>query len=110
MSIIVYNGVTLPYAHLTDFGHDVIYEDSNTDWFCTRYTISLQTIFNVNYLAPLAGDIVGKTTNPADIMTIVRNRLMKPRKVLSVKTNGVELIPNKQFIIGGNIPNIGDVD
>ena len=96
MSFVTYNDVILPYSFHTAFAQEVVYEDSMTDWYITNYDITIQSIINNNYLAALAPALIGVTTNPADIMSYVRGSLMKPRRTLSIKVNGVELIPQKQ--------------
>jgi hypothetical protein len=53
---------------------------------------------NVNYLGMLAPDLTipNGTQNPADIMNVIRTRLMRHRRKLSFKVNGVEMIPQPQ--------------
>ena len=108
MSLLTYNGVTLPYSLTTDFRQEAVRDDSGTDRLYTRFDIACRGIINANYLPWLAPDLVqggvAQTDNPAAIMEVVRHRLLQDRKALSFKVNDVELIPERQ-------PNlIGTVD
>ncbi len=68
-----------------------------TDWYCTEFDIQVQTKINFNYLSLVAPDLIvgGQpvTDNAAQIMSVIRSRLLKPRRDFSVTCNGVELIP-----------------
>ena len=103
MSVLAYNGVTLPWAQTTAFRQEVAYDDQGgTDWYCERFDIETQTIINQDYLSILLGDryssfAVGNTPVTAPVvMLAVRELLMQPRKTLSFKVNGVEQIPVRQ--------------
>lgn len=101
MSVFSYNGINLPYPITTSFTNDVVYEESNTDWFCTRYDITVQCTIYAEYLSTIAADLAaanvnGKFSSPAAIIATIRNRLMKPRQRLSMKFDGAELIPEAQ--------------
>lgn len=100
MSLIQYNGITLPNAYITDFRQDALREESDTDWFITKFDISVQCLINGNYTDILASDLNGVTRNPADIMRTVYSRLMMHRQQLSVKFNGQELIPQRAGVTG----------
>lgn len=109
MSIVRYNGITLPYAFATQFHQDAVYDDvSGTDRCYTRFDIHVQCIVNADYMPMLAAELldngVAVTTNPADIMDAVRTTLLRPRQTLSYLVNGVDLIPPKQGT------NVGFVD
>lgn len=101
MSAITYGSgaeqVTLPYANITRFAQTARYDDSNTDWYCTDFDIQATAVINFNSLNLSAPDLIVNsapaTSNPAAIMSVIRSRLLKPRQTLSVKFNGVELIP-----------------
>lgn len=111
MSIVTYNGVSLPYPFATQYAQSAVHDDvSGTDWCLTKYGIQIQTVVNSNYLNQLAPDLVGTTTNPAAIMKVVRNRLLEPRKTLSYTVNGVELMPQKQSVASGSGTIPGTVD
>lgn len=96
MSVIVYNNVQLPYSHTTHFAQDVVYDDvGGVDWYCTKYDITVQCVININYLESISAEYAGITgpDNAAAIMKRIRNDLMQPRKRLSFRFNGVDLIP-----------------
>lgn len=107
MSIVSYNGVVLPYAHITDFKQEAMADESDTDWHLTKFTIFCQTLINAEYMALLAPDLVQAagplSKNPADIMQMIRARLLQRRKTLSVKFNGEELIPQVQQGLPGTV-------
>lgn len=95
MSLVTYNGITLPYSNTTSFSQDVVYDDQgNTDWICTKFDIQVQCIINDAYLATISSDFDGLTGNAADIMKAIRVQLLQPRRTLSFKCNGTELIPD----------------
>lgn len=108
MSIYAYGDgstkVTLPYAVTRRFVQEVLYDESDTDWYVTRFDIEVECVINANYLSQIAPDLVvaGRpvTDNAAAIMDVIRTRLSKPRKTLSVQFNGVELIPQKAGVVG----------
>lgn len=107
MSLISYNGVTLPYPHLTRFDQEALWEDSATDFYLSRFNISCQCVINANYLPLLAPTLVKAdgslvTTNPADIQNVIYQKLMTPRSTLSITMNGVDLIPTS---LGGGTPD-----
>lgn len=94
MSVFTYNGIVLPYAYMTRFQQKSTYDWSKTDLIYTEFDIELQCVINPSYLTQLAPkEDATKLTNPATIMTVVRSKLLQPRKTLSVIFNGTELIP-----------------
>lgn len=101
MSELTYNGVSLPYPLTTQFTQEAVDDDAPgglpTDWISLKFDITVQTIINASYLEMLAPGLVGRTTNPADIMQRLRTNLMTKRKALSFKFNGKELIPKVQL-------------
>lgn len=77
-----------------------MYDDvGNTDFHVTKFDIQVQAVLNAAYLAELVPDVVatagneGFTGSAADIMNMIRKRLLVPRRVLSFQFNGIELIP-----------------
>ncbi len=79
-------------------------EVGNTDWYITAYDIQVQAVLNMNYIATIfpslalgtntAGQVLPLLTrSPADIVKIIRGKLLQPRQQLSFKFNGYELIP-----------------
>lgn len=105
MSALVYNGVTLPYPMTTQFNQEVVYDkQADTDWVCTKYDIEVDGIINVAYLGTLfPTHTFTRPPDTAEIMQIMRAKLMKPRKALSFKVNRVELIPRPQSNLPGTV-------
>ncbi len=96
MSLVTYNDITLPYSHITQFAQDSIYDDmGRTDWIISRYDITIQTVISLDYLVVIGQGLIGPTgiQTPATLMKAVRSALMAPRKSLSIKFGGDELIP-----------------
>lgn len=96
MSVVTYSGVTLPYAYCTRFDQAAEYDESGTDWYCTKFDIQVECVLNTNYLSQIASDLSGvadQFRSAGDIMAVIRARLLEPRRALSVKSNGAELIP-----------------
>lgn len=123
MSVLTYNNVTLPYCSTVVFDQQVMYDEiGHTDWYCTKFDIHVNSIININYLATLFSDLVlfpataggaffsTVTSSPADIIRVLRVKLMQPRMKLSFKFNGRELIPAPLFLTPnpGSLP--GTVD
>jgi hypothetical protein len=104
MSVIVYNGIQLPYANTTQFLQRANYEESNTDRILTEFDVSIQCLISSTYAALLNPRLGNVTTNPADFMAWVRQRLLQQRQKLSIKVNGTELIPTAQT------GNLGSID
>ncbi len=100
--------VTLPYVDTHEFRQETMYEESMTDWYCTRFSIEVSCVLHPDYLSLLVPDLVTagalpSGTTAAQLMKIVRARLLKPRLNLSFKFNGVEQIPQP-------VPGPGTVD
>lgn len=94
MSLLSYGGVTFPYFTTVNCDQQAVYDDlSQTDWCLTKFDIRAQCTVNANYLTYIAPDLVGLTSDAADIMNIIRSRLLKPRQVLSLKVGGQDIIP-----------------
>lgn len=100
MSVLTYNGVTLPYCFHTSFRQEALYDDlGHTDWYSTKFDITVQAVINKNYAA-----LLGVTAqDPASMMGTFRRKLLAPRQALSVKFNGVDLIPSKPSGNAGNV-------
>lgn len=105
MSIITYNGVTLPYANTTKFAQEAIYDPKGrVDRILTKFSISVQATVNYNYLTLLSTQLLDAngnplTTNPADIIMNIRSLLLQPRKSLSYTFNNRNILP---LIVTGN--------
>jgi hypothetical protein len=104
VSVVSYNGITLPYAYATQFRKIPVRDpQGDTDWCKLRFEISVQCLVNVNYLPLMAPDLiehrtapVNGVTNAAAVLTQIRDRLLTHRKRLSYTFNGVEMIPKIQ--------------
>lgn len=94
MSVVTYNGVTLPYSFCTEFRQTAVRDESDTDRCYTKFDISVQTVFTAAYLKAIAPDVTDPADrNAAEIMRAVRDRLLTHRRTLSVTLNGIELLP-----------------
>lgn len=107
MSQLNYNGVTLAYCFTTDLRQEAVRDDQgDTDFCLTKFDIQVQSVLNVAYLAQLVPDIVAQvgredfSNSAADIMNMVRKRLLAHRRPLSFIFNGVELIPKVDNQVG----------
>lgn len=102
MSLVTYNGISLPYPLTTSFSQDTVYDDEgNVDWCGTKYSIVVQCIINLQYLEAMAAEFGSVTTgNASTVMNLIRIKLEEPRKTLSFKNGGVDLIPPKAGVTG----------
>ena len=97
MSIVSYNGITLPYPLHSSFEMSTGYDESNTDWVYTNLNISVQCLINKAFFS-----IISTQLDPAlgaDIaqgIRYIRSKLLQPRKTLSVKVGGQDLVPSRQ--------------
>ena len=103
MSVLTYNNVTLPYCFGTQFSQEAVFDDKGgTDWCLMKFDITLQAVVNLSYINSIAPDVAADAAeldvlaNAADLMAIIRTRLLQPRKSFSMKFNDVELIPKTQ--------------
>ncbi|RJQ24620.1 hypothetical protein C4577_07575 [Candidatus Parcubacteria bacterium] len=110
MSVITYNGITLPYPYHTNFSQECVYDDVSgegsmgpTDKMYTKFDITVAAIINVNYLDAMGLEGADQT-NPTSIMVKIRAALLQPRRELQVMVNNVPLIT--QIAQG----NVGTVD
>lgn len=109
MSVIQYNGVSLPYPMTSTFDITAVYEDSGTDRIYSKYAISVECLINMTYIRQIDSTLVAGIPdadipdNAASIVGAIRNKLLQPRKELSFLCNGVELIPKKQEGINGTV-------
>ncbi len=106
MSLLTYNGITLPYAFATSFYQRPIYDESHTDWYCTEFDIGVQTVLSLPYINIIAPNYTGDPlTSAAELMNYIRIKLSDPRRLLSYKFNDVDLIPAQ-----AGVPGFVDVD
>ena len=101
MSVLTYNGITLPYGDTTYYRQRAVRDDmGDTDWYVSQYEITQNCLISIDYLSMLAPDLVGGTsidlTSAAGVMKVIYQRLMQHRRRLSFQFNGVELIPQPQ--------------
>src|SRR3990167_5489613 len=59
ISVLTYHGCTLPYAYCTRFDQAAEYDESGTDWYCTKFDIQVECVLNTNYLSQIAPDLSG---------------------------------------------------
>ena len=94
MSIVTYNGITLPYPLTTRFEQNPLRDDKgDVDWCGTEFSIQVQCIINKAYLSTIDSTLTAAYTNPAQVMNYIRSKLLQPRKELSFTFNGTEMIP-----------------
>lgn len=95
MSVIIYNGMQLPYAHTTSFVQEPVYDDiSQTDWYCTKYDIQVVCLISAAYVPLISTDFRDvRPEGAADVMRLVRTKLLQPRRRLQFLCNDVDLIP-----------------
>lgn len=107
MSVLRYNGVTLPYVQTLRFEQRAVEDESHTDWYCTEFDITVQSLLHADYFQTIVPDyyVSGseKYINPADVMRIIRMLLLERRRSFSFKVNNAELIPQPQQGIGGTV-------
>ncbi len=94
-----YNGIQLPYPDVTDFSEEAVQDESDTDWMLMRLTIRVRCQINPDYLAMLAPDLLqfgATSTNAADLMKVLRYRLLLKRKPFTFSFNGKTYTPSAQ--------------
>ncbi len=134
MSLIRYNGVTLPQAQITSFKKEAVGDDlSDTDWCYMQIDMTVQHTINIAhmpmilslddflFLKPFSNQgsqipsiaqstAFYKTLTVASAIKLMRNQLMARRKALSVQFNGQELIPQPAVGFNSSLPGKGVVD
>lgn len=97
MSIVTYNGITLPYPLHSNFSMESGYDESSTDWVYTNIDATVQCLINKAFfqvistqLDPALGADIGSA------LRFIRSKLLQPRKALSIKVGGIDLIPPRQ--------------
>lgn len=102
MSLIQYNGVTLPYSYHSSFNQESVYDDSGTNWILTKISLDASCVINTAYAATIDPSL-STTASAAEIAASIRRKLLQPRKRLSVKFDGVNIIPEIQTGIEGTV-------
>lgn len=92
MAEVMYDGIVLPYCKTTEYSQNVVYENE-TDWVREDITLTVESYFTQNYIQLLFPRLIGINSTAADIMAVIRSRLLRPRRAFSVKCAGVEIIP-----------------
>lgn len=102
MSLIRYNGVTLPYNESTEFEITPLREDSGTDWYISKYSLRTQCILTLDLIPILDPSLAQATSlNAAGMLKCVQERLQQPRKEWIFKFGSFDMIPTKpQGVIG----------
>lgn len=99
--LITYDGISLPYSENTKFEQEVVYDDfSQTDAVATKFTVHTQFLVNKNFLRMMDPDTWENSQNvdysAADMVNALGYRLRRPRRSLSLKFNGVEMVPDPE--------------
>lgn len=112
MSMIIYNGVSIPYCNTTQFSQTSSYDQYNIDVCHTKFAIQVQGYIHLDYLIHMIQDNI-KGPNPDNIdirnlgvpgiINAIRARLLVPRRKLSFIVNGIDIIPKTH--IDGNRAN-----
>lgn len=103
MAKVIYNNLTFPFANITDFKHEVVYEESQTDYVLSKFDVSVMCVINLDYIQLLDPDNVlqgGATTENVNLMRSIRQRLVEPRRALDMSFNGFNLIPGGAGVAG----------
>lgn len=102
MALFIYNGINLVLPYHTAFKQNAVRDESGTDRIYTQFDLQVQTILSTDYMHIIAPDLATEITegNAASVMNVIRSRLLQDRKTLSVKCNGVELIPANENLPG----------
>jgi hypothetical protein len=96
MSLLTYNGISLPLGYHTGFSQEAVYDDSGVNLMYTKFDITVQAVINSNYFSPTALGLSANTTNAASFMKAIRYKLLQPRQGLTVTFNGINLLPTAQ--------------
>lgn len=100
MSLLTYNGVSLPYSNLTHFRCEAVYDDSGTDYLCTKFDIGVQFLVTEDTVFMLMPDLEGRMSSPAGVLAMAHRKLLQPRKRLKFEFNGVDFIPEPAGVDG----------
>jgi len=107
MSLLTYNGIPLPYPFTTNFEMSPIRDSSDTDWYATKFDITIHTLLNSEFLNSLSALLYNfgepLTNHSGDILLNLWSTLMKHRRSLSFVVGGVEMIPQPQGKNAGTV-------
>ena len=105
MGRLLYNTIELPYPLTTQFSQESGYDPaSGTDRIITKFDIIVEGILNANHAATLAPSITWpEGYDAAGMMSIVRTKLLQPRKLLQYIVNGTNVIPR---VMQGNLGTV----
>ncbi len=98
--LLEYNGIILPYCDLSSFKMEAVYEESKTDKILTKFDISVSCLISADLLDQIAPTYYGSTDDPAFIVALVQEALLKPRQKLSFRFNDYEFIPQPAGVRG----------
>lgn len=99
MAKVSYNGINLPYPLHSNFSMESVYDESGTDRIYTKIAATVQCLVNTDY-ASSCGLTLDSTSNVVQMMRMMRNKLMQPRKRLSVWVGNRDLVPNRAMVPG----------
>src|SRR5436309_3297201 len=100
MAVLSYNEVYLPFCDLSSFRMESVYEESHTDKILTKFDITVNTLITADALDMIAPHWAGRTDDPALLMSIIQEQLLRPRKKLSFQFNDYEFIPQPAGVKG----------
>lgn len=100
MAVLTYNGVSLPYCHVQRCSLDAVQDDTSTDKLVTKFDIMAQSIITPDMLDMVAPDFYATTTSTAQVMALIQENLLKPRKKLSFQFDSIEFIPQPAGVRG----------
>lgn len=95
MSVFIYNDITIPYALISNFSQEAVYDESDTNKLYTKFDITVQGVLNADYASTIGGGAAAAMTG-AQLMNQIRARLLTPRKTLQITFGGTNIIPTAQ--------------
>jgi hypothetical protein len=114
MSVLTYNGVTIPYPLTTQFNQETVRDPSGTNRLYTKYDITVQGVLNLDLIgiiyppASIAQANNNQYPNVAALMKRIRDLLLEDRKLLTYTVGGQSLLPSSGS--NTNITNSGTCD
>ena len=102
MSVVTYNGISLPYPVNSSFTMERIYDESGTDPIYLKIEAMVQCVLGPDYFTMMASGILNSDDSIVDATRYIRNKLLQPRKALQITVGGNDLIPAKQAKDQGN--------
>lgn len=101
MSVVTYNGITLPYPLHSSFSMERVYDESGTDPIYLKLDITVQCVIGPDYFTTITNQLLASDSIVSG-MKWIRHQLLIPRKQLSVTVGGNDLVPPRQDKDVGN--------